>query len=119
MSNDTTDLKIETLLVILPGAWGDRVSGGTVWPGVSMLSLGDLLALPQSNSADMAHLCVHQNQALGICRGFVPDIQVCGTHGREDLVNAATTLNAEEKEEEEEDLQLLSQYGSTYKCLSR
>ena len=30
--------------------------------------------------------CVPQNQALGVCRGFVPDIQVCGTHGREDLV---------------------------------
>ena len=28
----------------------------------------------------------HQNQALGVCRGCVLDIQVCGTHGREDLV---------------------------------
>ena len=44
----------------------------------------------------MAHLCVPQNQALGVCRGFVPDIQVCGTHAREDLVNATITSNAEE-----------------------
>ena len=46
----------------------------------------------------MAHLCVPQNQALGVCRGFVPDIQVCDTHGREDLVNATSTLHAEEEE---------------------
>ena len=46
----------------------------------------------------MAHLCVPQNQALGVCRGFVPDIQVCGTHGREDLVKATITSNAEEEE---------------------
>ena len=50
----------------------------------------------QSKAADMAHLCVPQNQALGVCRGFVPDIQVCGTHGREDLVNATITSNEEE-----------------------
>ena len=47
----------------------------------------------------MAHLCVPQNQALGVCRGFVPDIQVCGTHGREDLVNATIASNAKEAEE--------------------
>ena len=44
----------------------------------------------------MAHLCVPQNQALGVCRGFVPDIQICGTHGRKDLVNATIISNAEE-----------------------
>ena len=48
----------------------------------------------------MAHLCVPQNQTLGVCRGFVPDIQVCGTRGREDLVNATITSNAEEEEDE-------------------
>ena len=42
--------------------------------------------------------CVPQNQALGVCRGFVPDIQVFCTHGREDLVNATITSNAEEEE---------------------
>ena len=55
----------------------------------------------------MAHLCVSHNQALrgggggggGVCRGFVPDIQVCGTHGREDLTNATITSNAEEEED--------------------
>ena len=47
----------------------------------------------------MAHLCVPQNQALGVCRGLVPDIQVCGTYGREDLVYATITLNAEEEED--------------------
>ena len=46
----------------------------------------------------MARLCVPQNQALGVCRGFVHDIQVCGTQGREDLVNATITSNAEEEE---------------------
>ena len=45
----------------------------------------------------MAHLCVPQNQALGVCRGFVPDIQICGTHGRKDLVNATIISNAEEE----------------------
>ena len=48
----------------------------------------------------MAHLCVPQNQALGVCRGFVPDIQICGTHGRKDLVNATIISNAEEEEEQ-------------------
>ena len=47
----------------------------------------------------MAHLCVPQNQALGVCRGFVPDIQICGTHGRKNLVNATIISNAEEEEE--------------------
>ena len=45
----------------------------------------------------MAHLCVPQNQALGVCRGFVPDIQICGTHGRKNLVNATIISNAEEE----------------------
>ena len=60
------------------------------------------LTPPASKAADMAHLCVPQNQALGVCRGFVPDIPICGTHGREDLVNATIISNAEEEEEEEE-----------------
>ena len=34
----------------------------------------------------------------GSAGGFVPDIQVCGTHGREDLVTATITSNAEEEE---------------------
>ena len=55
-----------------------------------------LVTLPPSKAADMAHLCDPQNQALGVCRGFVPGIQVRGTHGREGLVNATTTSNAEE-----------------------
>ena len=55
-----------------------------------------LLTPSASKAADMAHLCVLQKQALGVCRGFVPDIQVCGTHGREDLVNATITSNVEE-----------------------
>ena len=55
----------------------------------------------------MAHLCVPQNQALGVCRGFVPDIQICGTHGRKNLVNATIISNAEEEEE-------VGQKGSTW-----
>ena len=46
----------------------------------------------------MAHLYVPQKHALGVCRGFVPDIQVCGTHGKEDLVKETITLNAGEEE---------------------
>ena len=60
----------------------------------------DLLTPSASKAADMARLCVPQNRALGICRGFVPDIQICGTHGRKDLVNATIISNAEEEEEE-------------------
>ena len=56
------------------------------------------LTPPASKAADMAHLCVPQNQALGVCRGFVPDIQIYGTHGREDLVNTTITSNAEEED---------------------
>ena len=57
-----------------------------------------LLTPPASKAANMVHLCFPQNQALGVCRGFVSDIQVCDTHGREDLVNATITSNAEEEE---------------------
>ena len=57
-----------------------------------------LLTLPPGKAANMAYLCVPQNQALWVCRGFVPDIQVCGTHGREDLVNTTITLNAEDED---------------------
>ena len=56
-----------------------------------------LLTPPASKAADMAHLSVPQNQALGVCRGFVPDIQVSGTHGREDLVNATVTSEKKKK----------------------
>ena len=40
------------------------------------------------------------NQAVRVCRRFVPDIQLCGTHGREDLVNATITGNSEVEEED-------------------
>ena len=60
-----------------------------------------LLTPSASKAADMAHLCVPQNQALGVCRGFAPDIQICGTHGRKNLVNATIISNAEEEEEAE------------------
>ena len=56
-----------------------------------------LFTLPPSKSADMAHLSVPQNQALGVYRRFASDIQVCGTHGREDLVNATIISNVEEE----------------------
>ena len=36
-SSHTSDLKIGTPVVTLPGAWRDRVSAGTGWPGVSIL----------------------------------------------------------------------------------
>ena len=36
-SNHTSDLKMGTQVATLPGAWRNRVSTGTGWPGVSML----------------------------------------------------------------------------------
>ena len=68
--------------------------------GPDTITLPTVLLTPSaSKAADMAHLCVPQNQALRVFRGFVPlpDIQVCGTHGTEDLVNATITSNAEEE----------------------
>ena len=62
-----------------------------------------LLTLPPSKAADMAHLCAPQNQALGVCRGFVRDIQVCSTHGRENLVDATITSKAKKKEKEKKE----------------
>ena len=59
-----------------------------------------LLTPPPSKAADMAHLRPPQSQALGVCKGFVPDIQVCGTHQRKDLVNTTIISNAEEEEAE-------------------
>ena len=44
----------------------------------------------------MAHLFVPQNHAQGVCRRFVPDIQVCSTHGRENL-NATIIPNTEKE----------------------
>ena len=65
---------------------------------VAVVVITTVLLTPSvSKAADMAHLCVPQNQALGVCRGFVPDIQICGTHGREDPVNATIISNAEEE----------------------
>ena len=58
-----------------------------------------LLTPPASKAADMAHLCVPQNQALGVCRGFVPDMKVFSSHRRESLVNATITSNAEEEDD--------------------
>ena len=57
--------------------------------------------MASSQKVDETHLRDPQNQPLGVCNGFVPDIQACGTHGREDLVNATITSNAEEEEEEQ------------------
>ena len=45
-----------------------------------------MLTLPPSKVKNMAHMCL-----------WGPDIQVCGTHRREDLVNATISLKAEEK----------------------
>ena len=58
-----------------------------------------LLTPSASKAADMAHLGFPQNQALGVCRGFVPDSQICGTHGRKDLVKATIISNAEVEEQ--------------------
>ena len=36
-SSHPSDLKMETPVATLPGAWRDRVSSGTGWPGVGIL----------------------------------------------------------------------------------
>ena len=41
-SSHTSDLKINTAVATLPGAWRYRVSTGTCWPGVSILRLGEV-----------------------------------------------------------------------------
>ena len=68
--------------------------------GPNTRTLPTVLLIPQaSKAADMAHLCVSQNQALGVCIGFVPDIQVYGTYGRGSS-QRNHHANAEEEEED-------------------
>ena len=45
MSNHTSDLKFGTPAATLPSAWRYRVSAGTGWPGISILSLGQMESL--------------------------------------------------------------------------
>ena len=75
--------------------WHQDLSSMPLWRSGPNTGHAILLTMPLSKAADMAHLCVPQKQALGVCR-FVSDIQVRGTHGREDLVKATTAWNAEE-----------------------
>ena len=42
-SSHTSDLKIVTPEAALPGTWRHRVSIGTGWPGVSILSLVEIV----------------------------------------------------------------------------
>ena len=44
-SSHTSDLNIGTPMATLPGAWRDRVSAGSGWPGVSILWLGEMESL--------------------------------------------------------------------------
>ena len=80
--------------------WRKDLCSMPLWRGrPNTRTLPTVLLTPSaSKAADMASLCVPQNQALGVCRGFVPDIQVCSSHRREDLVNATITSNTEEEE---------------------
>ena len=41
-SSHTSDLKIGTPVATLPNTWCYRVGAGTGWPGVSILSLGEM-----------------------------------------------------------------------------
>ena len=45
VSSHTSDLKIGTPVATLPGAWCNRVSAETGWPGVSILRLGEVESL--------------------------------------------------------------------------
>ena len=68
--------------------------------GPNTRTLPTVLFTPSASKAtDMAHLCVPQNQVQGVCRGFVPDIQICDTHGRKNLANATIISNVKEEEE--------------------
>ena len=76
----------------LKGVWRKDLSSLPLWrsePNTRTLP-AILLTLPPSKAGDTAHLCVPQNQALGVCRKSEPDIQVYGTYGREDRVDATT-----------------------------
>ena len=42
VSSHASDLEIDTPVATLPGAWRYRVSTRTGWPGVSILSLGEV-----------------------------------------------------------------------------
>ena len=44
-SSHTSDLNIDIPVATLPGTWHHRVSGGTGWPDVSSLGLGELPSL--------------------------------------------------------------------------
>ena len=44
-SSHTSDLKIDTPVAALPGAWRYRISAGTGRPGVSILQLGEVESL--------------------------------------------------------------------------
>ena len=57
-----------------------------------------LLTPSASKAADMAHLCVLKTKLWGSAEDL--NIQICGTHGRKDLVNVTIISNVEEEEEE-------------------
>ena len=53
-------------------------------------SLGHTLRKPAENVTRLG------GGGGGVYRGFVPDIQVCGSHGRDDIANATITSKVEE-----------------------
>ena len=64
--------------------------------------------------------CVFKTKLWGSAEDqFGPDIQVCGTHGRKDPVNATITSNAKEEEEETESLKAGKKFGVNYTIIGR
>ena len=69
-SSHTGDLKVDTLIATLPGAWRNRVSAGTCQPGVSILWLGEIESLVCNFYLSMAAREIEQIRSwdtLGCC----------------------------------------------------
>ena len=64
----TSDSKIDTPVVTLPGAWRYRISTGTGWPGVSILWLGEVESLICNFSVWQHYNCLSRS---------VPEILTC------------------------------------------
>ena len=82
--------------------------------GPTTRTLPTVSSLHQQGKQQKWSTCVSLKTKLwGICRGFVPDIQLCCTHGREDLVNATTHQTQMKKKKKKKTLILLKKGVST------
>ena len=91
-SSHTSDLKISAV-AILPGNWYDRISAGTVWPGVSTLWLEEV----ESLICNFHHLQlsdqIHPWDTLARCWDVKPTNQP--TNMQEDCLSPAKVCSEE------------------------